>query len=494
MVSSHTMTLIPLQRSVTVFAVACAMLGSASLAQGADLAQWIAGEGVINQAQAQGGSGIADGVVVHNSGASPSRVELLAGGRGVLTLSPGADIVLHELSDQGLPELEIDLTSGKVQVNVQNKGRYADVRVVSGNLNVRVTGTLFVVEHMAHDTAYLALIHGAVMAYTKAMSKATDTWLKVVSHQGIGLGDDGLLPVEPLYNRPQVTTASNEVATIRSQATTASANARLSSWHHDDATAMIISSAIHGGSPGVAGAIVAQDPAAAADAFVSLNTSSSADAKALVTLVAQKDIALTARLLTNIAIADPASASAALVAAVAVDSSHAALLAGATIKGDPAHGADYAVAAAAAAPAQSAAIITIAVQVDPTQANEIREDVGMLGGPDKPAPTGRLATTSPSAKPGSPGGNPSDFHLPGSGGDDSAPALTTGTGNGTGSGSDSPDSQGGPALLNIDTTLGLGGSSESSGGLAPYGGAQSTGGGASASFISPQTISISPEN
>ena len=189
--------------SLLLLALGCT---SAFSAEG-DLAIWATGPGDVAGAPAAGGTGIAQGVVVH-AGDAPVRLTLVKAPKSSLILAPDSSVILTE-KDEGF---QVQLQSGIVQANIVDKGSYADLHVLGATLDVKVTGTLFMVQRMKADTDYVSLIEGRVKVSLRqevalALGRAPQT-VELNSRQGLGAGVGGFGGIEALAARPQIPTTS----------------------------------------------------------------------------------------------------------------------------------------------------------------------------------------------------------------------------------------------------------------------------------------------
>jgi hypothetical protein len=179
------------------------------------LATWSLGEGTIAGSSARPGSDIAIGQVVTSPSAQPAKVVFAAPLAGNLTLSPGAAFTLVEETVADQRELVIDLAEGAVQVDLIAKGPYAAVRVRGAAIDVRVTGTLFVVQRVKRDADYVALIQGKLNAgLRKEISDALgqDKRFDIESRQGIGASTTGgMEAIATLVNRPQIASLKKSI-------------------------------------------------------------------------------------------------------------------------------------------------------------------------------------------------------------------------------------------------------------------------------------------
>lgn len=186
------------------------------------IATWTLGEGTVAAASAQPGSDIAIGQRVAATSGQPAKLAFAAPLSGSLTLSPGAALTMVIETVADTRELVIDLDAGAVQVDLHDKGAFAGVRVRGAALDVRVTGTLFVVQRVKRDADYVALVQGKLNAgLRKDVADALNKHERfdIDSRQGIGASSSGGLDqIASLSNRPQIASLK---ASIKDQATAA---------------------------------------------------------------------------------------------------------------------------------------------------------------------------------------------------------------------------------------------------------------------------------
>lgn len=197
-------------------------------------ATWSLGEGFVAEAPARPGSDIAIGQRVASSAEKPAKVDFAPPMTGTVTLSPGAAFTFVIESVAEAKELVIDLAAGAVQVDVRDKGNFAAIRVRGAALDVRVTGTLFVVERIKRDADYIALIQGKVKTslrkeVAEALGSAGQAF-ELDNKQGIGASVGGGLEVmASLTNRPQIASANRK--NIKEQGTAPQENG--GAWDND---------------------------------------------------------------------------------------------------------------------------------------------------------------------------------------------------------------------------------------------------------------------
>ncbi len=172
------------------------------------LATWTMGHGTVGEVAAHPGSGIVPGQRLASSSQRPARIEFSPPLVGSLTLSPGTALTLVIETINDARELVIELDAGAVQVDLHDKAAFAGVRLRGAALEVRVTGTLFVVERVKRDADYVALVQGKLKAGLRkeiadALGKGQTFDLE--SRQGMGASTSGGLDqIASLSNRPQI--------------------------------------------------------------------------------------------------------------------------------------------------------------------------------------------------------------------------------------------------------------------------------------------------
>jgi hypothetical protein len=198
---------------------------------------WQHGPGQVADAAAQVGSEIPAGTVF-TAGDELVRVTLLKAPQSSLLLAPNSKAFLVEEGDS----IVVHLEAGTLQANINDKGLYHDLHVVGAALDVRVTGTLFVVERVKADTDYVALVEGKVKVnLRKEVALALnqqDGGVELLAHQGLGGSvGGGLGSIEALAARPQVTTTS----VLRANSVQEQAVHGSGGWSEDQAMAAVTS-------------------------------------------------------------------------------------------------------------------------------------------------------------------------------------------------------------------------------------------------------------
>jgi hypothetical protein len=181
-----------------------------------DLGVWQTGAGSIGAAPAKPGALIGEGVPATAPAKAPARLILLTAPNSVVTLGPGAEVSLSTEKDAAGAHLIIALERGAVEVSLGNKGGYRDVLVRGAAMNVRVTGTLFVVERVRRDADYVALVNGHVKVGLRkevadALGKPGEE-VDLLPHQGLGATVvGGLGQIDSLSSRPSVTDSYHSI-------------------------------------------------------------------------------------------------------------------------------------------------------------------------------------------------------------------------------------------------------------------------------------------
>ena len=189
-----------------------------TLAAAEALATWQFGTGKVADVPAEVGVEIPADTLI-SAGDGLARVTLAKAPQSHLVLAPGSVVTLRE--DAG--GLVVELIEGVVQANIEDKGPYADLHVVGATIDVRVTGTLFIVERVNKDTDYVALVQGKVQVNLRkevALALNQDNGgVELLSRQGLSSSTaDGLGPVTALNSRPQVpATFAARATSVREQ-------------------------------------------------------------------------------------------------------------------------------------------------------------------------------------------------------------------------------------------------------------------------------------
>ncbi len=183
---------------------------------------WRFGVGSVDGQPAKVGTVVLTGQEVIASDAAPLRL-ICSEAPGITTVlaagSKGRFII--EADGAGGRQLILDLERGAAQLDITDKTPYTAVRVRGAALDVRVTGTLFVVERTRQDADYVALVRGKVHVglrpdVAKALGKAGE--LELLERQGVS-GDTttGVGAPTALSARPQIAFAAGLRASVADQ-------------------------------------------------------------------------------------------------------------------------------------------------------------------------------------------------------------------------------------------------------------------------------------
>lgn len=212
-----------------------ALLVLANVASAAEaLGVWQFGDGTIAKAPAVVGAEIAADVSI-TSGDGVVRVTLAKAPKSHLVLSPHS--VMH-LTEEADGHLLVHLDQGVLQANIGDKGPYRDLHVIGAAIDVKVTGTLFVVERVKADTDYVALVEGRVQVnLRKDVAVALNRegqFVDLSARQGLGgSAGGGFSPVDTLTGRPQLPVTAMRGGVVRE-----SGLAGGGGWENDQAMSM----------------------------------------------------------------------------------------------------------------------------------------------------------------------------------------------------------------------------------------------------------------
>jgi hypothetical protein len=221
------------------------------------IATWTSGTGTIAGAPASANAEIAPDAPLVAGAKSPARFTLSAVPGSAIILGPGTTLSLHE---EGSHVLILALAQGDVQVDVQGQNAYTAIIVRGEAADVKITGTLFVVERVRHDENYVAMVQGKAHVQLRRQNAnglfdPDAPSIDLIAHQGVNASKEtGLGAVETLNNRPQIASADHDA--IRTQGLADQVGD--GGWSHDDATNLLVaadlSSALPGpGAPGTPG-------------------------------------------------------------------------------------------------------------------------------------------------------------------------------------------------------------------------------------------------
>lgn len=183
---------------------------------------WRFGVGLVDGKLAKVGTVVLTGQTIVADDAEPLRLVcseapgitaiLAAGSSGSFTIETATD---------GSRVLVMQLQRGAVQMDVTDKAPYSAVRVRGAALDVRVTGTLFVVERTRRDADFVAMVRGKVNVglkpeVAKALAKAGE--IELLEHQGVaGDTSSGVGTPIALSARPQISFSASLRSSIADQ-------------------------------------------------------------------------------------------------------------------------------------------------------------------------------------------------------------------------------------------------------------------------------------
>ncbi|MBA2479753.1 MAG: hypothetical protein H0V44_03745 [Planctomycetes bacterium] len=173
------------------------------------------------------------------AGDRPALLTLADAPRSTIILAPRAEVHLQRVVTQAGTSLIIALDAGAIQVSIVDKGAYADIHVVGGALDVRVTGTLFVVERVKRDTDYVALVHGKLSVtlrqeIAEVIAAGATDHAELSAREGVEGGISGVGATDTLRSRPQLAVVAGGTASIEEKAASGEGG-----WDVDAAAAAI---------------------------------------------------------------------------------------------------------------------------------------------------------------------------------------------------------------------------------------------------------------
>lgn len=199
--------------------ILCLLAITSWLAAAESLGVWQYGNGTIANTAAKEGAEIpADAPVT--AGDDVIRLSLVKAPKSQIMLSPRSTVRLVEEGTS----LLVYVDSGVIQGNIADKGPYTDMHIIGAAINIRITGTLFVVERVKADTDYIALVEGKVEVklrkdVAKALGAEGKPGVDLDARQGIGGSTTGgLTRVDTLNSRPQLPTTAARGTSVRDDA------------------------------------------------------------------------------------------------------------------------------------------------------------------------------------------------------------------------------------------------------------------------------------
>ncbi len=149
------------------------------------------------------------------SGTAPTSFTLAQAPRARFRLPANATASVHV---DAAGRAVVDLEAGTIEADVDERGPYPAIIVRGAAMEVRVTGTLFVVQRVRRDADYVALIQGRVVVGLRqevlALLGRDVPDLTLTDRQGVGAGPAGFEAIDTLSSRPILGAA----ASIRDQA------------------------------------------------------------------------------------------------------------------------------------------------------------------------------------------------------------------------------------------------------------------------------------
>ncbi len=199
--------------------ILCLLAISTWVSAAESLGIWEFGQGTIASAPAMEGAEILPGIPV-TAGDQIVRLSLTRAPKSQIMLSPNSTIRLIEEGDS----LMVFIDSGVIQGNIADKGPYTDMHIIGAAIDIRITGTLFVVERVKADTDYVALVEGKIQVnlrkdVAKALGAENKSGVDIAARQGIGGSTSGgLTKVDTLNSRPQLPTSASRSTSVRDDA------------------------------------------------------------------------------------------------------------------------------------------------------------------------------------------------------------------------------------------------------------------------------------
>jgi hypothetical protein len=201
-----------------------AILLLAAAAAAADpVGLWRFGVGTVDGQPARTGTVVLTGQSVVAADTAPMRLicHEAPGITAILAAGSQGRFAIEQRADGGR-ELVLELARGAVQVDVADRSPYAAVRVRGAAMDVRVTGTLFVVERPRQDADYIAMVRGRVQVGLRpevARATGRSGEIELLERQGLSADTaNGLGQPTALSARPQIALAAGLRAAIADQA------------------------------------------------------------------------------------------------------------------------------------------------------------------------------------------------------------------------------------------------------------------------------------
>ncbi len=214
----------------------CGMLGLAMAADPVILARWQAGSGVTAAIPAAVATPEADALyegMPASTGTVAARFAFADPMVGTIAVAPASRFRLLREGD----DLILDLHAGIVEVQLDDRGGYAHLRVRSARSETTVVGTLFVVERVSDEQDFVAVVHGRVqVSFRQQVGEALAEdrrSVDLVARQGVAAAAGGLGQPVALRHRPMVSAASPPDGGSAVAAASAEDDPDGSSWSED---------------------------------------------------------------------------------------------------------------------------------------------------------------------------------------------------------------------------------------------------------------------
>jgi hypothetical protein len=193
-----------------------------ALAAAEPIGVWRFGLGTVDGQPARVGTVVLSGQTLVSADAAPMRLSVAEAPGTTIVLAAGTTGRLNdERQADGTRHLVLELDQGAAQVDVADKGPFGLIVVRGAACEVRVLGTLFVVERVHRDRDYLAMARGRVqVALRPGIAAATGRSepIELTERPGVSAGPDGFSPVEALSSRPQLHMAAALREAVQAQA------------------------------------------------------------------------------------------------------------------------------------------------------------------------------------------------------------------------------------------------------------------------------------
>ncbi len=184
------------------------------------IATWQAGTGLVGTATAQRGTPIALGQTFSSSKTGPIRIHMstLPDNSNIILGADSEAVFFEKPSSDGTgTRLVCEISKGIAQFDLNGMGPYSGFSAYGASVDVRVTGTLFVVERSTRTADFVALIRGSVeVGLRKEIALALGSSEKDVTllgpRQGLSSNiSSGISAAADIAGRPQLSGAADEL-------------------------------------------------------------------------------------------------------------------------------------------------------------------------------------------------------------------------------------------------------------------------------------------